>query len=181
MVNICYMKHKSFLLLIPALFVALGARLNAQELSNTMIRVTSPAFNQAERIPQKYTCDGSNANPTLQISDIPEGTRSLAVMVDDPDAPMGNFNHWIMWNISPDIMEISENSTLPGAITGINDAGKNGYVGPCPPLGTHRYIFRVIALNGELDLPETARKADLENAMQGKIIGEGELIGKYSR
>jgi hypothetical protein len=178
---------KTFLLLAVSLiiFSAFGIGIEkgaqGQTVTNEMINLTSNAFQNGERIPQKYTCDGSNASPDLNISNIPSGTKSLALIVDDPDAPMGNFNHWVMWNISPTVSVIPENSFPEGAIQGVNDGEHVGYVGPCPPSGTHRYYFKVYALDTMLDLSENAKKADLEKAIIGHVVGEGELLGKYSR
>jgi Raf kinase inhibitor-like YbhB/YbcL family protein len=142
------------------------------------LKIMSSAFKYNERIPAKYTCDGIDVNPPLKFRNIPNGTKSLALIVDDPDAPMGTWIHWIVWNITP-AEEIDED-TVPG-IEGINDFNKNSYGGPCPPSGIHRYFFKIYALNAMLDLNSNARKRDLEEAMKGKIISEGELIGLYGR
>ncbi len=140
--------------------------------------VTSPAFENKESIPKKYTCDGEDVNPPLRIDRIPEGTQSLVLIVDDPDAPMGTYDHWIVWNISPG-EEIEENS-VPGT-EGLNDFDRHSYGGPCPPSGTHRYFFKVYALDSELDLDKNARKGDVEKAMEGHILGKGQIVGLYSR
>lgn len=142
------------------------------------LKIISSVFKYNERIPTKYTCDGIDVNPPLKFRNIPNGTKSLVLIVDDPDAPMGTWIHWIVWNITP-TEEIDEN-TVPG-IEGINDFNKNSYGGPCPPSGIHRYFFKIYALNAMLDLNSNARKRDLEEAMKGKIISEGELIGLYGR
>ena len=142
------------------------------------LKIMSSAFKYNERIPAKYTCDGIDVNPPLKFRNIPTGTKSLALIVDDPDAPMGTWIHWIVWNMPP-TEEIDED-TVPG-IEGINDFNKNSYGGPCPPSGVHRYFFKIFALNAMLDLNSNARKRDLEEAMKGKIISEGELIGLYGR
>jgi Raf kinase inhibitor-like YbhB/YbcL family protein len=153
----------------------------AQTASNNMIGVTSFVFSEGEMIPKKYTCDGSNAIPPLGLSGILEGAKSLAIIVDDPDAPTGNFNHWVIWNIDPKTPKIDEGSVPVGAIQGMNSAGKNSYVGPCPPSGTHRYYFKVYALDQTLDLGSSAKKDDLEKAVENHIIGQGQLMGKYAR
>jgi len=140
--------------------------------------VKSPAFENNGFIPSKYTCDGEDVNPPLRIEGIPEGTKTLALIVDDPDAPMGTWDHWIVWNIPP-VEEIKEDS-VPG-VEGLNDFNKHSYGGPCPPSGTHRYFFKVYALDTELDLSPNARKEDLEKAMEGHILAKGELVGLYSR
>jgi len=142
------------------------------------IKIISSAFKNNERIPSKYTCDGIDVNPPLKFQNIPNGTKSLALIVDDPDAPMGTWIHWIVWNINP-TEEINE-ATVPG-IEGINDFNKTSYGGPCPPLGIHRYFFKIYALKTKLDLNSNARKRDLEEAMEGKIIAKGEIMGLYSR
>jgi len=142
------------------------------------LAVTSPVFVDGGRIPLKYTCDGDNVNPPLNIKGIPEGTKSLVLIVDDPDAPMGTWVHWVVWNIPPK-EEIRENS-VPGT-EGMNDFRKRSYGGPCPPSGTHRYFFRVYALDTKLDLAPSSRKKDVEGAMKGHIIAEGQLVGLYSR
>jgi len=142
------------------------------------LRVTSPAFKSNSLIPEKYTCDGDDVNPALLIEDLPEKVKSLALIVDDPDAPRGTWVHWVVWNIPP-VKEIRENS-VPG-IEGINDFQKHSYGGPCPPSGTHRYFFKVYALDKSLELSQNARKKDVEKAMDGHILAKGEIIGLYSR
>jgi Raf kinase inhibitor-like YbhB/YbcL family protein len=140
--------------------------------------VSSPAFENKKLIPSKYTCDGDNVNPPLTIEDVPEKTKSLVLIVDDPDAPMGTWDHWIVWNIPP-TNTIKEN-TVPGT-EGINDFRKHSYGGPCPPGGTHRYFFKIYALDTKLDLNSNSRKKDVEKAMQGHILAKGELVGLYHR
>jgi hypothetical protein len=140
--------------------------------------IKSSAFANNGLIPSKYTCDGEDVNPPLRIDGIPQGTQSLALTVDDPDAPMGTWDHWIVWNISPS-NEIMENA-VPG-VEGMNDFRKHSYGGPCPPSGTHRYFFKVYALDTRLNLSHNSRKKDLEKAMQGHILAKGETIGRYGR
>ncbi len=141
--------------------------------------VKSPAFENNKLIPAKYSCDGEEVNPPLTIEGIPQGTQMLALIVDDPDAPRGTFDHWVVWNIPP-TGKIAENS-VPGT-EGLNSAGQRSYVSMCPPYGTHRYFFKVYALNSKLTLnPNSTRKKDLEKAMQGHILSKGELIGLYKR
>jgi len=135
-------------------------------------------FSNNENIPKKFTCDGQNISPPIEIENIPEGTKSLALIVDDPDAPGGMFVHWVTWNISPQ-KKIEEN-TAPGK-QGTNDFPMQGYGGPCPPSGTHRYFFKVYALDSELDISSDSKKQDLEKAMQTHIIEKAELIGLYKR
>jgi len=140
--------------------------------------ITCPAFENKKPIPRKYTCDGDNVNPALNISGVPEATKSLVLIMDDPDAPMGTWDHWIVWNIPP-TNKIEEN-TVPG-VEGMNDSRKHSYSGPCPPSGTHRYFFKVYALDTKLNLAPNSRKKDVEKAMKGHILAQGELVGLYSR
>ncbi|NBF40899.1 MAG: YbhB/YbcL family Raf kinase inhibitor-like protein [Spirochaetes bacterium] len=142
------------------------------------MHITSSAFEHNERIPAKYTCNGQNINPPLRIEDIPPGTQSMAIIVDDPDAPGKTFLHWLIWDIEP-TNEIGEN-TAPGT-QGRTDFGKPAYGGPCPPSGTHRYFFRVYALGTTLGLPEGSSRADLEQAMKGHVLAEAEIIGLYAQ
>jgi Raf kinase inhibitor-like YbhB/YbcL family protein len=144
------------------------------------MKITSSAFQQGGNIPSKFSCDGANANPPLQISDVPPEAKSLVLIVDDPDAPSGLFTHWAVWNISPQTSTIAEGST-PKGVQGTNDFGRSGYGGPCPPSGTHRYYFKVFALDRELDLPFGAKRGQLDAGMKGHVIAQGELMGRYSR
>ncbi|GBD33805.1 Putative lipoprotein LppC [bacterium HR34] len=189
------METKKLILIISIIVVLLGVVLflrssfiikkegkttNLQLISKNMI-IESPAFKNNERIPQKYTCDGKDINPPLIISGIPENAKSLALIVDDPDAPMKVWVHWLLWNIPASISEIKENSVPEEAVLGMNDFGRLEWGGPCPPSGTHRYFFKVYALDTNLDLPEGSRKEDLEKAMEGHILDFAQLIGLYSR
>jgi hypothetical protein len=142
------------------------------------LSITSPAFENNKPIPRKYTCDGDDVNPPLDIKGTPEGTKSLVLMVDDPDAPMVTWDHWIVWNIPP-TSRIEEN-TVPG-VEGLNSFGKHHYGGPCPPSGTHRYFFKLYALDIELGLTSDSRKKDVEKAMRDHVLAKGELMGFYSR
>jgi Raf kinase inhibitor-like YbhB/YbcL family protein len=143
------------------------------------LSLESPAFENNQLIPAKYTCDGDDVNPPLTIEGIPEGTKTLALIVDDPDCPTGTWDHWIVWNIPATTSKIAEN-TVPGS-EGMNDFRRRSYGGPCPPSGTHRYFFKVYALDVKLDLSLTSRKRDVEKAMQGHVLAEGELVGLYRR
>ncbi len=145
------------------------------------LTLSSPAFSSNQTIPSQYTCDGANVNPSLKIGHVPPGAKSLALILDDPDAPGGTFVHWVMWNISPDQKEIKENSVPDGAVQGRNDFQKNAYGGPCPPKTAHRYVFKLYALDSRLTLGPDATKPALEKAMEGHIIGRAELAGKYQR
>lgn len=147
----------------------------------TITRLASPAFGPNQEIPAKYTCDGANISPPLEISGVPGKTKSLALIMDDPDAPGGVWVHWTAWNIDPTLAEIPENSLPQGAIEGITSFGKPGYGGPCPPSGTHRYFFKIFALDSALELGPSASRADLEQAMAGHILEKAELMGIYSR
>jgi Raf kinase inhibitor-like YbhB/YbcL family protein len=142
------------------------------------LTISSPEFKHEAFIPTKYTCEGRNINPPVNIKGIPKEAVSLALIMDDPDAPGGTFDHWIVWNIYP-TEAINENS-LPG-ITAKNSRGEYNYMGPCPPSGTHRYFFKVYALDTLLDLEKEASKKMLEQAMQNHIVGAGELMGRYKK
>ena len=144
------------------------------------MKITSSAFQQGGNIPSKFSCDGPNTNPPLQISDAPPGAKSLVLIVDDPDAPSGLFTHWAVWNISPQTTTVAEGST-PKGVQGTSDFGKSGYGGPCPPSGAHRYYFKIFALDRELDLRSGAKRSQLDAAMKGHVVAQGELMGRYSR
>ncbi|HPC94332.1 MAG TPA: YbhB/YbcL family Raf kinase inhibitor-like protein [Sedimentisphaerales bacterium] len=153
---------------------------------NMTISVSSPAFQEGGMIPAKYTCDGDDLSPPLQWAEVPEAAKSIALICDDPDAPVGTWVHWVMWNIPPSVADLTEGvppqPELPdGSRQGISDFGRPGYGGPCPPSGTHRYYFTVYALDAMLDLPASTRKADLIKAMKGHILAEGQLMGRYRR
>jgi Raf kinase inhibitor-like YbhB/YbcL family protein len=160
----------AILLAALASFAAGGAKM----------KITSSAFQQGGNIPSKFSCDGANTNPPLQISDAPREVKSLVLIVDDPDAPSGLFTHWAIWNISPQTSTIAEGST-PKGVQATNDFGRSGYGGPCPPSGTHRYYFKIFALDRELDLPFGAKRSQLDAAMKGHVMAQGELMGRYSR
>jgi len=144
------------------------------------MKITSPAFQEGGNIPSKFTCDSGNTSPPLQIADVPSGAKSLVLIADDPDAPSGLFTHWMAWNISPQTNAIAEGSA-PKGVHGTNDFGKSGYGGPCPPSGTHRYYFKIFALDRELDLPAGTKRTQLDAAMKGHVVAQGELMGRYSR
>lgn len=169
---------KIIILLILLVFLTACAQKGVQEVSN--MKITSPAFNHNENIPSKYTCDGENISPPLKFSEVPKDTKILALIMDDPDAPVGTFVHWIIWNTPATTTEIKEGEGISYP-QGSNDFGKQRYGGPCPPSGTHRYFFKLYALDTELNLQPGATKQDLLEAMEGHIIEKAELIGKYSR
>ena len=142
------------------------------------MKMTSPTFGHNQMIPKKYTCQGEDMSPPLKIEGIPQGTKSLALIIDDPDAPMGTWVHWVVFDI-PMTGEIAENS-IPGK-QGHNDFGKNDYGGPCPPSGTHRYFHKIYALDTVLNLKEGITKKALEKAMEGHILDQAELVGLYKK
>jgi len=146
----------------------------------------SRAFDNDSRIPERYTCDGDDLSPPLRWSNQPASTMSFAIVMDDPDAPSGTFVHWVIWNIGAGATELEESvppsADLPdGRHQGVNSARATGYRGPCPPSGTHRYFFKLYALDSRLDLPSVANKEQLLAAMVGHILGQAELMGRYSR
>ncbi len=148
--------------------------------------ITCPSFAQGEMIPAVYTCDGRDLSPPLQWTGAPPGTRSFALISDDPDAPVGTWVHWVVWNIPSSMNSLEENlpkkDTLPGGIRqGTTDFRRIGYGGPCPPSGTHRYYFKLYALDTVLELPPTTTKAQLEKVMKGHVLAQAELMGKYRR
>jgi Raf kinase inhibitor-like YbhB/YbcL family protein len=142
------------------------------------MKITSPEFENNKFIPSKFTCEGRDINPALELVDIPSQAQELALIIDDPDAPMGTFNHWVVYNI-PIGSRIAEDS-VPGT-QGSNTANERSYHGPCPPSGTHRYFFKLYALDKKLGLKEGLSKGALEKAMQGYIIDKAELVGLYKR
>lgn len=145
------------------------------------LQISSPAFENNQPIPAKYTCDGENINPPFKFSGIPVNCKSLVLICDDPDAPAGTFCHWTLWNINPQENQITENSVPAGAIEGVTSFGRHGYGGPCPPAGTHRYIFKLFALDIKLALPPTADRSQLAHAIQGHILEQTQIIGLYRR
>ncbi len=142
------------------------------------MKISSFDFEHEGFIPEKFTCDGEDISPSLIIEDIPDGTKRLAIIVEDPDAPAGTWVHWIIFNIH--VTDVIEEGDSPG-ILGINDFRKLQYGGPCPPSGIHRYFFKLYALDVKLDLKEGCHKKELIKAMEGHILAEAELIGLYQR
>ena len=150
------------------------------------LKIRSSAFQEGDMIPQKYTCDGADISPPLAWDAVPINTKSLALISDDPDAPVGIWVHWVIYNISPTIKELPENippsKTLEnGAQQGTNDFRKIGYGGPCPPRGIHRYYFKLYALDKVLDSEPGLTKAQLLKAMEGHVLAQGQLMGRYQR
>jgi Raf kinase inhibitor-like YbhB/YbcL family protein len=155
--------------------------------SGMQIQLSSAAFNDGGTIPVAYTCDGGNVSPPLSWTNVPADTQSLALIVDDPDAPSGTWVHWVIFNMAPTLSSLSEGASSPGSRDSFGTAGTNsfrqsGYGGPCPPRGKpHRYFFRLYALDRKLELKSGAAKADVEKAMQGHILAQGQLMGTYGR
>ncbi len=145
------------------------------------MNIKSNAFEHNGFIPSKYTCDAQNINPPLEFSDVPKNTKSLALIVEDPDAPGQTWDHWLLWNISPDTKKIKKGKMPEEAIAGTNDFNKTTYGGPCPPSGTHRYFFKLYALNKKLELKKGADKNTLLPQLKKHQLDYAELVGKYSR
>jgi Raf kinase inhibitor-like YbhB/YbcL family protein len=150
------------------------------------LKLESTEFKEGEMIPARFTCDGENVSPRLRWSNVPAGTKSLALVAEDPDASSGSWVHWVMFNIPAEVTELAEKipsvKTLPnGSVSGANDFRKFGYGGPCPPSGTHRYFFRIYALDTTLSLEPGASKKQVLDAIRGHILSQGELMGKYRR
>ncbi len=145
------------------------------------MKIASTAFEQNQAIPAKYTCDGVNHNPPLTFSEVPEGAQSLALVVEDPDAPRKVFTHWLVYDIPPSIQHIAEHAVPPESTEGVNDFGTRGYKGPCPPSGTHRYFFKLFALDTGLALPEGSVKGDVLTKMKDHVVAMAELVGTYAR
>ena len=155
--------------------------------TNVSLTISSSSFSNGGEIAKKFTCDGADVSPQLSWNEPPAGTRSFALLADDPDAPVGNWNHWVLWNLPPEARALAEGLSktahLPdGSQQGTNDFRKTGYNGPCPPPGKpHRYYFKLFALDGKLNLKDGAGKPDLEGAMQGRILAKSEWMGRYGR
>ncbi len=184
-------KSKWILFILPILAfifhdIKSGVHADIKGGTEMAITITSSAFSDGGMIPKGYTCDGANISPPLTWSGVPTDSKSLALIVDDPDAPMGTWVHWVLFNIPANISELSH--TVPstkvlenGAKHGINDFGRFDYGGPCPPGGTHRYYFKLYALDTELTQEPGLTKDELLKAMQGHILTEGQLMGRYAR
>ena len=150
------------------------------------IKITSSAFVEGGMIPKRYTCDSEDVSPDLTWSGVPEGTQSIALICDDPDAPMGTWVHWVLFNLPADLTGLPtavgpDENLANGGLHGKNDFGRLGYGGPCPPGGTHRYYFKLYALDIRFDLSSGISKAQLLVAMDGHILAEGQLMGRYTR
>jgi len=150
------------------------------------IKLTSTAFKEGEPVPRQYTCDGVNVSPPLEWSGVPKSAKTIAFIADDPDAPAGTWVHWVLYNLPSDNIGMVENlpateNLKAGGFQGKNDFGKIGYGGPCPPSGTHRYFFKIYALDSELPLKAGATKAEVEKAMEGHVVAQGQLMGTYKK
>lgn len=175
------MSKRIMLWLVAGLFLAPMTATGKGVRIMSELQISSPAFAHQGAIPARFTCDGQDINPPLAFGNIPAGTKSLALIVDDPDAPVGMWVHWVAWNIPPETQEIRENSVPAGAVQGLNDWKSNRYGGPCPPSGTHRYFFKLYALDTKLNLAPATTKTSLERAMEGHILARGELQGTYRK
>src|ERR1051325_930357 len=142
--------------------------------------ITSSSFQNGGNIPSKFTCDGTDTSPSLEITGVPSQAKSLVLIVDDREAPSGLFTHWLVWNIPPQTGSITE-GTAPQGVQSENDFGKPGYRGPCPPPGAHRYSFKIFALDCRLDLRSGAKRSQVDAAINGHIIAQGELVGRYAK
>lgn len=167
-------------LIIAGALAILSVAITSLAAAGGRMTITSPAFHQGGDIPSKFTCDGRDTIPPLQITGVPVSAKTLVLIADDPDAPGGLFTHWLIWNIAPQTKSIAE-GTSPKGTQGTNDFGKSGYGGPCPPSGAHRYYFRIFALDRELALPSGAKRNQLNAAMKGHVIAQGELSGRYAK
>jgi Raf kinase inhibitor-like YbhB/YbcL family protein len=184
-------KLHEFYRLFPFWFCALGAlstvAYGADKAAKATMQLTSTAFAEGGTIPSRYTCDGENVSPSLKWNGVPPGTKSLALIVDDPDAPVGTWVHWVVYDLPATKAELAEglpkSQYIPGgAKQGLNDFKHLGYGGPCPPQGkAHRYFFKLFALDRVIELRPGATKKELEAAMEGHKLSEGQLIGTYKR
>lgn len=166
--------------LLVGIFLIMAGNVLANSQQELTMKISSPAFEHQQPIPKKYTCSGTDVSPPLVFSDVPKGTKSFALIVDDPDAPSGTFVHWLAWNIKGDSTGLAEGATIPNQ--GKNGYKENRYKGPCPPPGnTHRYFFKLYALDNLLTLPDGSLKTQLESAIEGHILGKAELIGTFQR
>lgn len=172
------MRRVIFILVMSVFIFTNAYATSEEEGGGGDMKLTSPEFEHNSSIPRKFTCQGEDINPALVIEGIPDSTKSLALIMDDPDAPMGTWVHWVVYNIAV-ISRIDEDS-VPGE-QAMNNFGRRDYGGPCPPSGTHRYFFKIYALDTEVNLKEGARKKDLEAAMEGHILDKAELIGLYKK
>src|SRR3989339_469153 len=181
------MKRSAVLLCTSTLLLAACARQeevspNEPAVPTPPMELTSPAFTYGESIPSRYTCDGEDMSPPLKISGVPEGTQSLVLICDDPDVPMGAWDHWILFNIDPTTTEIAEGTEPAGSAGGFSSWGRTGYGGPRPPVGSHRHFFRLFPPDAPLPpVGDPPTKKELSSAMEGHILKQAELMGVYQR
>ena len=171
-------------ILLPSLMLALSLITSIGRATipkEPTMNLSSTDFGEGGNIPERFTCEGKDMSPTLKIDGVPKEAKSLVLIVDDPDAPGGNFTHWLMWNVVPDLTEIAANRPPSHAVQGVNDFGKSKYSGPCPPPGIHRYYFKLYALDTTLALPPTSKRKAVDSAIKGHILGEATLVGRYAR
>ncbi|MCX6816848.1 MAG: YbhB/YbcL family Raf kinase inhibitor-like protein [Candidatus Beckwithbacteria bacterium] len=173
---------KSLKLIIFILVLGLvGSIIVLSQKKGVKMQIFSSAFENGETIPSKYSCDGDNVGPPLTFANVPETTKSLALIVDDPDAPSGTWIHWLIWNIDPKTTTLAENSVPAGAVQGTASSGQAKYGGPCPPSGEHRYFFKLYALDSRLNLISSARIEELEAAIKGHVLTQAQIMGRYGR
>jgi len=158
-----------------------SAPFTGQTINTTPMQITSSVFLDGQNIPSKYSCDGDGVNPPLEFKDIPPTAQTLALIVDDPDAPNGTWTHWTIWNIATSTTEIAENSAPQEAVQGQASSGQNVYSGPCPPSGTHHYFFKLYALDSKLPIPSYSTVDKLVEAMQGHVVAQAQLVGLYTK
>ncbi|MHA3772718.1 YbhB/YbcL family Raf kinase inhibitor-like protein [Verrucomicrobiota bacterium sgz303538] len=168
---------KTFLCLLTAVV----GSISAIAAPSTSMFLTSNDFSNGGTIPPRFTCEGANDSPSLRIAMPPTNTKSLVLIMDDPDAPKGTFTHWLVWGISPETTEFNTDSVPTGVVQGTNDGGKVGYMGPCPPSGQHRFYFRLYALDIPVKLPAGARRAQVDAAIKGHVLAEATLLGRFGR
>lgn len=151
-----------------------------QGLNQTIMQVSSPAFKNDTNIPSEFTCDGLDISPPIDITGVPKEAKTLSIIMQDPDAPMGTITHWLVWNVPPTKLQFIKNEKIEFA-QGLTSLGKIGYGGPCPPSGIHRYFFKIYALDSKLDLVNGSSVTDLQKAMLGHVVAEDTLMGKYAK
>lgn len=178
------MKKLVLLSIFVIVFLGVGVILSKEnadaKIKGGKMKITS-VFENNGQIPSKYTCDGQDLAPELMISDVPEGAKELVLIVDDPDAPIGTFVHWVLYNIPSNTTKIDNKNLPKGAKQGFSDFRRNSWGGPCPPYGEHRYFFKLYAIDKTLELAVGAKKAQVENAIKGHVIEQAQLIGLYKR
>jgi Raf kinase inhibitor-like YbhB/YbcL family protein len=173
--------QKSILIISAAITLTFTGMVGAQDGVQANMKISSDDVTEGSNIPSKFTCDGENISPGLRIDGVPQAAKSLMLIVDDPDAPKGTFTHWLLWNLKTDLKEILTNSPPQDAAQGVNDFGKNKYSGPCPPSGTHRYYFRLYALDFVPNLSSNTNRKALDKAVEGHVLAKAVLMGRYSR